>query len=104
MPGLGPGIHELRRKMLYPEALFLLRSTRLRGRNSWMPGPRPGMTNGVRMDRDLCSGRLNLTPMGLGPGIHESGMTMIRAEPRRARRTALFSALSAAPRAKTRGC
>src|SRR5206468_2326064 len=30
-----------------------------------------GMTNGVRMEQGLCSRRLNLTPMGLGPGIHE---------------------------------
>ena len=52
-------------------SLFLLRSPRLRLRNSWMPGPRPGMTNGVRMEQGLCSRRLNLTPMGLGPGIHE---------------------------------
>src|SRR5204862_2144660 len=29
------------------------------------------MTSGVRMERGLCSGRPNLTPMGLGPGIHE---------------------------------
>jgi hypothetical protein len=49
-------------------SLSILRSPRLRLGNSWMPGPRPGMTSGGRMERALCSWRLNLTPMGLGPG------------------------------------
>src|SRR5690242_9400153 len=71
MPGLGPGIHELRRKRSrgdaeYAETRSPPRSPRLRVPDSWMPGPRPGMTSGARMERGLGPERLNLAPpMGL---------------------------------------
>src|SRR5258706_1215287 len=45
--GLGPGIHELRRKGSSRDTgslSLLLRSCASAHANSWMPGPRPGMT------------------------------------------------------------
>ena len=43
------------------------------------------MTNGGRMERGLYFGRLKLTPMGLGPGIHEFLGHALRECPRNGR-------------------
>src|SRR5438105_3987506 len=113
MPGLGPGIHEFPHtdaeiavERAIPGlwvSLFLC--------NSWMPGPSPGMTVerlrahwrcrtapglGVLLRRSRVAAYPILTPMGLGPGIHELPRTARGGA--ESRRRVLVSAFSAAPR------
>src|SRR5258707_9657686 len=75
MPGLGPGIHELRRKMVTRSrgdrgVALSPRSPRLRVINSWMPSPRLGMTSGTRMERAL-------QPPGLDDALEEGAGALL---------------------------
>src|SRR5262245_26025182 len=82
MPGPGPGIHEFRARNRRDrgEESDPPRAPRLRVSlppfNSWMPGPRPGMTSGVRMERGLCSECLKPNAYGAKPWHDDVGMAV----------------------------